>query len=306
MNKKIVVIGSSNTDMIVKVPHIPAPGETILGGDFTTAAGGKGANQAVAAARTGGEVVFVTCLGEDDFGKHALTGYQKEKIDTSLVKITKEKPSGIAMINVAGNGENSISVAPGANSMLQPEDLRNALPKINNPGMIIAQLEIPLETVIEAGKMAKELGIPFILNPAPARELPEELLGYATILTPNESEAELLTGMPVNSMAEIEAAAENLKSKGVTQVIITLGKQGAYVDMEGFQGVVPGFTVKAMDTTAAGDVFNGALGVALLENQNISDAIRFAHAAAAISVTKLGAQPSVPAKQDVQEFLEKN
>jgi ribokinase len=160
--------------------------------------------------------------------------------------------------------------------------------------------------VIEAGKMAKELGIPFILNPAPARELPEELLGYATILTPNESEAELLTGMPVNSMAEIEAAAENLKSKGVTQVIITLGKQGAYVDMEGFQGVVPGFAVKAMDTTAAGDVFNGALGVALLENQNISDAIRFAHAAAAISVTKLGAQPSVPAKQDVQEFLEKN
>jgi ribokinase len=303
---KIIVVGSSNTDMIIKVPRIPKPGETILGGKFSKAAGGKGANQAVAAARSGGDVTFVARVGQDMFGDNAIQGFEENNIVTGHVFRDPEAPSGVAEIFVSEDGENSIAVAPGANSNLSPEDIDNSEDAINSADILLMQLEIPPETVQAAADLAHEKNATIILNPAPATDLPDELLAKITILTPNESEAELLTGIKVIDKDSAEKAAKKLQSMGVQKVIITMGKSGAYVLSDGFSGIVSGYQVDAVDTTAAGDVFNGALSVAIAENKSLKEAVQFANAAAALSVQKLGAQPSAPGRAEIDKFIQDN
>jgi ribokinase len=302
----IVVVGSSNTDMIIKMDKIPVPGETVLGGEFTIAAGGKGANQAVAAARAGGKVGFVACVGDDMFGEQALEGFAKDSINTEYVFKDKQQPSGCALIFVAKDGENSIAVASGANARLTPEHIDLAKDKIISSEILIMQLETPLDTVKHTAQLASDNGIMVILDPAPAQQLDDDLLKHISILTPNESEAELLTGIPVEDEKSADKAASYLLAKGVNTVLITLGFRGAFVATEKIREMITGLKVTAVDSTAAGDVFNGALAVSLSEKTPLIDAVRFANAAAALSVTKLGAQPSAPLRKEVEEFLKRN
>ncbi len=303
MGKKIVVVGSSNTDMIIKVPWLPKPGETILGGKFFTAAGGKGANQAVAAARAGGDVTFLARIGDDMFGQKAKEGFIKDKINVEYVLTDESEPSGVALILVAPDGENVIAVASGANSCLSPSDVQDQSDVISSADILVMQLETPLETVHQAASIASDNGVKVILNPAPAQKLSDDLLGKISILTPNESEAQLLTGIKVDSPEDAAKAADVLMDKGVQIVLLTMGARGAYIATAEFKELVPGFKVKAVDATAAGDVFNGALAVAIARNKPIREAVSFANAAAALSVTKLGAQPSAPTKEDIDKFL---
>ena len=299
----IIVVGSSNTDMIIKLDRIPRPGETILGGEFVTAAGGKGANQAVGAARAGGKVSFIVRVGRDMFGDQAVAGFKKEGINTDHVSRDPSKPSGVALIFVAKDGENSIAVAGGANGGLSPADVDKAKKIFAGAGLLVMQLETPLNTVQAAADLAVKAGVGVVLNPAPARVLPGKLLKMISIITPNETEAELLTGIKVDSDAAASKAADKLLARGVKTVIITLGSRGAFVAGGGVRKLVPGFKVKAVDTTAAGDTFNGALAVALVEGKTLEDAVRFANAAAAISVTRLGAQTSVPTRREIDKLL---
>ncbi len=300
---KIVVVGSSNTDMIIQLDRIPRPGETLLGGEFTSAAGGKGANQAVGAARAGGDVTFIARVGKDIFGDQAVAGFRKDGINVNHVFRDAAAPSGVALIFVAKDGENSIAVAGGANGKLSPADVNRAAKVIRSAAMLVAQLETPLATVQAAADIAAKAGVRFILNPAPARPLPDALLKRVSILTPNETEAELLTGIKVTNEATAAKAAAKLRSRGVQTVILTLGSRGAFIADDKGNQLVPGFKVKAVDTTAAGDIFNGALAVALAEGKALPDAVRFANAAAAISVTCLGAQPSAPSRTEIESFL---
>jgi len=302
MSKKIVVVGSSNTDMVVKVPHIPAPGETVMGSELLTISGGKGANQAVGAARAGGDVVFIACVSDDTFGTDAVENYKKDSIDTSFIKVKPGIHSGVALINVAEDGENSIAVAPGANSHLLPEDIFNARDAFRDAGIVLVQLEIPVETVSAVAELAAELNIPVILNPAPGARLPKDLLKRVSVITPNETEAALLTGTIEVNEDTIPVMAKELFDMGIETVIITLGSRGVYLMNSDFQGLVPGYRVKAVDTTAAGDVFNGALASALAENKTVRQAIDFAQRAAAISVTRMGAQPSAPGLEEINNY----
>jgi ribokinase len=302
----IVVVGSSNTDMIIKLARIPKPGETILGGEFVTAAGGKGANQAVGAARAGGKVTFVARVGRDMFGEQAVAGFVQDGINVDYVVCDKGAPSGVALIFVAKDGENSIAVAGGANGRLSPADVRKAKAVFAKASVLVMQLETPLETVQAAAELAARAGVRVILNPAPARPLPDTLLKRVSILTPNESEAELLTGIKVDSEAAAGKAAEKLRARGVQTVILTLGARGAFVATAEGRQLVPGFKVKAVDTTAAGDIFNGALAVALAEGRDLIQAVRLANAAAAISVTRMGAQPSAPTRKEIERLLHTN
>lgn len=291
-NKKILVVGSSNTDMIIKCPRIPGPGETILGGEFFKMAGGKGANQSVAAARAGGDVTFIGCVGDDSMGKEALEGLANEGIDISQVKISKEHASGIALINVSESGENSITVASGANGQLFPEDLEKLEAHIKAAGIILLQHEIPFETVAAVIEVAHMDGVPVILNPAPAAPVPQALLEKLFLLTPNEHEAALITGMDNDTDPSLLANA--LLDMGCRQVIVTIGSKGAIYASDGVQNTVESFPVSAVDTTAAGDTFNGFLAVALADGKAMPDAIKWANKAASISVTRMGAQASVP------------
>ncbi len=304
--KSVLVVGSSNTDMIIKVEHIPKPGETILGGDFASAAGGKGANQAVGAARAGGAVTFVARVGQDMFGDKAVAGFIADGINVDYVVRDRTCPSGVALIFVGQNGENSIAVASGANGNLAPADLKKARSAFSEAGVVVLQLETPLETVEAAAKLAASAGTRVILNPAPARALPDDLLKRVYLLTPNESEAELLTGLAVNDDLAVARAADVLLERGVQNVIITLGARGAFVAGSQARGLVPGFKVKPVDTTGAGDVFNGTLAVALAEGKPLLEAARFASAAAAISVTRLGAQTSAPMRREIDQLLSAN
>jgi ribokinase len=300
---KILVVGSSNTDLILQVPRIPRPGETLIGGAFATAAGGKGANQAVAAARAGGEVTFIARVGTDSFGDQAVAGFANDRIATRFIVRDQQQPSGVALIFVAANGQNSIAVASGANGCLAPADVNRAQAAFARADLMVAQLETPLETVTAAVRLAARHNLPVILNPAPARPLPQSLLRHIFVLTPNENESELLTGIKITSDAAAARASKKLRSLGVKSVILTLGARGAFVSDAGGERRIPGFKVKAVDTTAAGDVFSGALAVALAEGRDLDRAVRFAGAAAALSVTRLGAQTSAPSRSAIETLL---
>jgi ribokinase len=290
--------------MIVRVPRVPKAGETLLGGEFSTAAGGKGANQAVAAARAGGRVAFIARLGRDSFGNEAMECLRKEGMLLSHVVRDSAHPSGVALIFVGSDGENSIAVAGGANQHLSQSDVAAARGVIARARILLLQLENPLKTVAAAARIARGAGLDVILNPAPACPLPDALLRDVSLLTPNETEASLLTGCRVNSIGSAAKAARILQGRGVGSVIITLGAKGAFVATRERAELVAGFRVKAVDTTAAGDVFNGALAVRLAEGCPLLEAVRFANAAAAISVTRLGAQPSIPTRREIDSMLQ--
>lgn len=299
MKSKILVAGSSNTDMVIKADHLPAPGETILGGSFFMNAGGKGANQAVAAARLGGNVTFICKTGNDIFGKQSIELFKEEGIDTSHLLTDETLPSGTALITVNKHGENTIVVASGANAALSPGDLKQAEQLIAESSIVLMQLEIPIETVEYVAAIAASKKVKVVLNPAPAQSLNDTLFQHLFIITPNETEAEILTGIKVNNIASAEEAALKLKAKGVDNVIITLGSEGALVLHENIFTHVPACKADAVDTTAAGDVFNGALVVGLSEGMHMLDAVAFACKASAISVTRFGAQASAPYRKEV-------
>lgn len=298
-SKKIIVIGSTNMDMVVKTNHIPIPGETVLAGSFFMNPGGKGANQAVAVARLGGDVAFMSKVGNDVFGKQSSQLLDDEGINTFYMLSDEELPSGVALITVDKVGENSIVVASGANANFLPVDLEDVLGEIGTAAIVLMQLEIPLETVHFVAKYASSKGIKVILNPAPANILSLELLGYLDLITPNQNEAEMISGTKVDDLESAERAARGIYEMGVKRVIVTLGALGAVVCDEGEIYIVPAKKVEAIDTTAAGDVFNGALAVALSEGKPLPKAVQFACNAAAISVTRLGAQSSIPYRNEV-------
>lgn len=297
---KIVIIGSSNTDLVVKTPRMPEPGETILGGTFMMAGGGKGANQAVAVARLGGEVTFIAKVGRDLFGKEALSRYAQEGIDTRTILCDQTAPSGIALITVDEAGENCIVVAPGSNNALSREDIDASREIIGTAQYLLMQLEVPMEVVEYAAGMAHDAGIKVILNPAPAASLSDALLSKLDMITPNKTESQMLTGVNIANWEDAERAARILAAKGVRKVVITLGSLGALT----FDGLscerIPAQRVTAVDTTAAGDTFNGAMCVALSEGRSLSDAVRFASRASAIAVTRLGAQSSIPYRHELE------
>jgi len=302
MSKKIVVVGSTNVDLIIKSEKLPRPGETVLGGTFYKAAGGKGANQAVAAARAGGNVYFISCVG-NEYGDESIEGFRKDGINVDAVKKDPDVATGIALILVDENGENSISVASGANLSLTVADIQKAQHIIEEAGVLLMQLEIPVELVEEAAKIADAAGVKVILNPAPAMPLGDELLKYVTILTPNETETEILTGMEVKNENDAKEAASVILSKGVEMVIITLGAKGALLATKDEINIIGAHKVDAKDTTAAGDVFNGALALAIAEKKPIHEAIKFANAAAAVSITRMGAQPSAPEREEIEQMI---
>ena len=298
--KKILVVGSSNTDMVIKTHNFPVPGETILGGRFLMNAGGKGANQAVAAARLGGVVTFVGKIGDDIFGKQAVQHLEDEGINVGFVAVDPENPSGVAMITVDRNAENSIVVAPGSNGTLSPADFDKAMTKLAESDFVLMQLEIPIPTVEYIARKAAEIQKKVILNPAPAAQLSNELLRNLYLITPNETEAELLTGTKVTDEQSALKAATQLHDKGVDVVIITMGAAGAFLLENGNSELIKAPKVDAVDTTAAGDTFNGALTVALSEGRAIRESIAFANKAASISVTRIGAQSSVPYRKEIK------
>ena len=300
----IVVIGSSNTDMVVKAPSIPRAGETLLGGAFFQAGGGKGANQAVAAARAGGTVTLVAAVGDDALGSERIGAFAREGIDASQILRIPGQASGVALIVVDAAGENCIVVAPGANGSLGPERIRELEPVLAAADVVVLQLEIPLETVAEAVRLAAAHGVRVLLNPAPGRPLPDEVTSRVTVLTPNETEVELLTGIAPDTPEARGEAASMLLARGAGAVVLTLGSAGAYLATADGHEIVPGHRVTPVDTTGAGDVFNGALAVALAENRDLADALRFANAAAAISVTREGAQPSAPMRHEIDRLLD--
>ena len=298
---KIVVIGSSNTDMVVQSERLPRPGESVLGGDFMMAGGGKGANQAVAVARMGHKVVFSAALGNDIFGDAALNSYPNFGIDTTHI-VRKDIPSGVALIMVDSKGQNCISVALGANNALTIEDVIPALESVESGDIVLLQLEIPMATVEAAVEAAAAKGARVVLNPAPAAPVSEQVLSNLYLITPNQTEAQTLTGVEVTDEASACEAAQILCARGVERVVITMGGSGAYLYENGKGVIVPARMVDAIDTTAAGDVYNGALCAALAEGKSLEQALAFATKASAISVTRAGAQPSVPSREEVDNF----
>ena len=303
MNRKILVIGSSNTDMTVQASRLPRPGETVLGGVFTMGAGGKGANQAVAAKRLGGDAAFICKVGRDIFGDNSICQYDAEGLDTSLV-LRSEKPSGVALISVDKDAENCIVVASGANADLSAADIDNCSDAIRGAGILLMQLEIPVPSVLRAAETAHEAGVMTVLNPAPALELPAEIFRCISLFIPNETELSMYSGMPVTDERSAAVAARTMMEKGVERLIVTMGSKGALiVDADGCIGI-PAFKVDAVDTTAAGDTFCGALCVALSEGKGVVEAARFASAASALAVRKVGAQNSIPSREEVESFLD--
>jgi len=289
--------------MVITLPRLPQAGETLLGEGFVMAAGGKGANQAVAAARLGAEVLLVACLGQDVFGDAAVAGYEREGIATKYIVRTNKAPSGVALIFVDSHGQNMIAVAPGANGFLSPEDIDQAGEAILASQAVVLQLEIPLPTVARAIHIARSGQIPVILNPAPARPVPDDLLTDVSVLTPNEHEAAILTGQDVRTLDGAYAAARLLHQRGVGTVVLTLGERGALLTTHDGQELVPAFPVHAIDATAAGDAFTAALACAIARGIGIREAVRFANAAGALATTRVGAQPSLPTLAEVESFL---
>lgn len=298
---KIVVIGSCNVDMVVSSPKMPAPGETVMGGKFDIISGGKGANQAVSAARAKGQVSFIAKVGNDDFGRNAIAGFKVDNIDTSNIFIDPINPTGIAVIIVEENtGQNSIVVASGANGNLCVSEIKEVEKIITEADVVLIQLEIPLEVVHYCLKICKQNGVTTILNPAPAKSLSDEILNLVDIITPNESEIQILTGINPDETLQIKNAAASLLEKVNDTVIVTLGDKGVYfASKNGDEGFVSATKVEAVDTTAAGDVFNGYLATMIAQGKNYKEGIQIANKAAAISVTRKGAQPSIPYIQEI-------
>jgi ribokinase len=300
---KIAVVGSSNMDLVVKSKRIPVTGETILGGDFIMVPGGKGANQAVAAAKLGAQVFFIAKLGNDIFGLQSLNNFRKEGVNTRYVLQTQDAPSGVALIMVDEDGNNVIVVAGGANHKLTPEDVKEAESDIASSGALVAQLEVPIETVEFAAELANKFKVPFILDPAPARKLSSRLLNMVDVLKPNETEARILTGIEVKDQGSAEAAAQKLLECGVKNVILTMGAGGYLLVGKEGKEFVASRKVIAVDSTAAGDAFTGSLAVGLANGKTLTEAALFANNVAALSVTRMGAQPSMPTIEEIEEFI---
>ncbi|MCF9035007.1 ribokinase [Acinetobacter nectaris] len=305
-HKKLVVLGSINADHILKLEHFPHPGQTLTGNDYQVAFGGKGANQAVAAGRSGANISFIACVGNDAIGDSVKMQLEKDNIDIHAIQSVNEQPTGVALIFVNALAENCIGICAGANASLAPSYVQQHKSLISEADALLLQLETPLESIIEAAKIANEANVTVILNPAPARELPEALLNLVDIITPNETETLSLTGKIVHNEKDADDAAQILHGKGIKTVVITMGARGVWLSQNGQGQLITGFKVQAIDTIAAGDTFNGAFITALLEGQTAQEAARFANAAAAIAVTRAGGQPSVPWRKEIDLFLEKN
>ncbi len=299
----LVVLGSINADHILNLNTFPTPGETVIGNQYQIAFGGKGANQAVAAGRSGANIAFIACTGEDDTGERIRTQLISDNVDIEPVSTIAGESTGVALIFVNGEGENVIGIHAGANAALSPSLVEAQRDRIAQASTLLMQLESPIESVLAAANIAHQHQTTVVLNPAPAQALPDELLTLVDIITPNETEAEKLTGINVRNDEDAANAAQALHEKGIKTVIITLGSRGVWASVEGEGQRVAGFHVEAVDTIAAGDTFNGALVTALLEDKPLADSIRFAHAAAAIAVTRKGAQPSVPWREEIDLFL---
>jgi ribokinase len=297
----IIVIGSINTDLVVRASRFPAPGETIQGEDLATIPGGKGANQAVAAARLGVKVAMVGRVGADSFGAHLIENLKQNHVDTTRVMRDETAATGTAVIVVDSHGQNSIVLSPGANAQVKPADVEPA--SFLEPKLLLLQLEIPIETVLHAARLAKESGLRVLLNPAPARELPDELLALADFIIPNETELSLLTGKTVSDIRSVETAARSLVTREAQTVIVTLGANGALIVNKDGTKHIPSFKVNVVDTTAAGDAFIGGFAVGILGGQSLEDAVQYASACGALAVTKFGAQPSLPTSDEVKLFV---
>lgn len=300
---KLVVLGSINADHILNLARFPRPGETVIGKQYGVAFGGKGANQAVAAGRSGADISFIACVGDDDIGARIRQQLAVDRIDAAAVEAIAGQTTGVALIFVNGDAENMIGIHAGANAAVTPDYLERHRQLVADADALLMQLESPLETVVAAVRLAHQHGTKVILNPAPARPLPDELLARVDIITPNETEAQILTGISVETEQDAQRAAQALHGKGVGTVLITLGSCGVWLSEQGAGRRIPGFRVQAVDTIAAGDTFNGALVTALLEGKSMDEAVTFAHAAAAIAVTRRGAQPSVPWRAEINDFL---
>ena len=300
---RICVVGSTNIDLTFRTPRLPRPGETLAGYDFRLDFGGKGANQAVMAARFGARVAMVACVGRDVFGEQTLANYRREGIDTAHISVDETRPTGVASVAVDDEARNCILVVPGANLGLSPAHVGQAAAAICGAAVLLCQLEVPQETVLEAFRVARAAGVRTVLNPAPAAELPDELLRLADVCVPNESELEALTGQPVATLEQAKAAARSLARRGPGALVVTLGERGALILERDMGEHVPAVPVQAVDPTGAGDAFIGALGVSLAAGLPLRAAVRRANAVAAQSVTRLGAQASFPTRAQVEQFL---
>lgn len=304
---EIVIVGSLNMDLVVRLPKIPRPGETLLGGVFNTYPGGKGANQAVAASRLGGHVTMIGSVGDDSFGKQMIETLSNENIDTSHILVKTDISTGVALIQVDDQAQNSIAVASGANFSLTTEYVEKALEGIGDIDFVVMPLEIPIDTIYAAARVANRRGAKVILNPAPAQVLQKDLLQLVDYLIPNEYEAAAIVGKQLTSNEDVIVAAEQLFSNGIKNLLVTLGKNGSllFTNADNHYSIIPAWKVQAVDTTAAGDCFIGAFAVGLGEGKSVYDAAVFASAAAALSVTRVGAQPSLPHRDEVQKFIKK-
>ncbi len=303
MQNKIVVIGSLNMDLVARAPRIPVVGETIVGHSYLSVPGGKGANQAFAAARLGGQVAMAGRIGSDDFGKQMRANLEQAGCDVSRLLPVADCTSGVALIFVADDGPNSLIIVPGANGRFSSEDVRAEIEHLGHPSVVLLQLEIPLPAVLEAARLGRRLGSLVVLDPAPAQDVPEELFDLVDLWTPNETEAAILSGLPPGRLNQEQSllAGQKLRDRGAKSVIVKLGDQGCLLVEERIARHLPGLKVRAVDTTAAGDVFNGALAVAISEDLELARACTFANQAAALSVTKLGAQ-GAPTRAELSAF----
>ena len=301
----VICLGSINMDLVVRTPRFANPGETIVGLDFYTAPGGKGANQAVASGRLGADVIMFGRIGDDIFGKNLLKNLQDNHVDIEGIKTDDKLPTGTALITVDNNAENKIIIIPGANGAVDVSDINNLTPSLEKASILMLQLEIPLDTVITAARKAKEKGVKVLLDPAPARELPDELLQCCDFITPNETEAKILTGIRIENYADAKKSAEVFLEKGVQAVIVKMGSKGSYYYNGSVEIKNPAFKVDAVDTVAAGDAFNGGFAAAFSEGKSTEEILRWANACGALSTTKLGAQPSMPSREELISFLKK-
>lgn len=303
MKNKVVVIGSYNTDLTIKTARIPRPGETIIGGVFSEGGGGKGANQAVAAVRAGANVSFIARVGNDILGKEGIQRLNNERIDTRFIFQDTDTATGVAFIVVDERGENSIVVASGANARLSPADMEQSTEEIASAGVLLVQLESPLDAISLAIKKANNNGTMVILNPAPAQPLDRKFLQEIDIITPNKVEAEMLTGIKVTDEESLRTITKKFFDYGIKNVLITLGSKGVFIGLQDSMEVIPAFKVRSIDSTGAGDVFSGSLAAFLAEGMSIETAARMANASGSISVTRMGAQNAAPNRKEIENFM---